>query len=314
MTHRVSLLVPAFVTCSLFAVVAGAQVVVGQTTPPTTVAPSAASAAVPTTSAAPGSTSGAAPAPLVVGSPGQPAATGATPTPSVAPATSAPPALVLLPVAPAAPAAPADPAADPDEAPTDPSAADREMKRRKYGVQASILGPNALVGLGFTAQLAPRFEGILSLGYLQAKATEQTAAATAEASIRLLTPMARGRVWLFSRHALLLDGGVGATVLTLGADGQNRDGTDPIHYERSGVSPIFTGALGYGYRSPASFRFSVLLGVQGMVANLKDSTITAGQAYTAREIADLKKELDDASKQVGAINKAFLEMNVAFLF
>lgn len=186
--------------------------------------------------------------------------------------------------------------------------------RRKYGVQISILGPNALVGIGFAAQLAPRFEGILSLGYLQAKATEQTAAATAEASARLLTPMLRGRVWLFSRHALLFDGGVGATSLKLTADGQSREGTDPIHYERTGTSPIGTLAMGYGYRSASAFRFSVLLGVQGMIANLGDSKLTASGAYTAEELVDLKKELDHASDQIGAINKAFLEMNLAFLF
>jgi hypothetical protein len=252
----------------------------------------------------------AAPAPLVVGPAGAPAPAPATTSPVLLPTGSAAPPVALLPVPTSPPPAQE---AEPDE-PHDPDLARRETLRRKFGVQVSILGPNAFAGIGFAAQLAPHFEGIVSLGYIKSQATEQTAAATAEASARLLTPMVRGRVWLFARHSLLLDGGAGMSFLDLSADGQNRDGTDPIHYERSGASPIFTAAVGYGYRSPAAFRFSVLLGVQGMVANLGDSKLTAAGSYTAKELADLKKTLDDASHQLGAINHAFLEMNVAFLF
>lgn len=189
-----------------------------------------------------------------------------------------------------------------------------QTQRTRFGPHANIFSPNALFGLGVSGQVHRLFEVMLDVGYLQAGSTEQSAAATAEATVRLITPMARARLWPMNRHNFIVDLGVGMSFTKLTADGRNRDGSETLRYERSGTPGLVAAGIGYGYRAPGPLRFAVVLGRQLMFGKLKDSTLTATDQFSPADRTDLKNELDNASKDIAALNVTYLQITLGLLF
>lgn len=189
-----------------------------------------------------------------------------------------------------------------------------ETQRRRFGPVINMFGPNALVGVGVTGQVHRMLEVMVDVGYLQSGATEQSAAATAEAEIRLITPMVRGRLWPMNRHNFIVDLGAGASFIKLTADGRNRDGSETLHYERTGTPGIVAGGIGYGYRAPGPFRFAAVIGRQLMFGKLKDSTLTATDNFSQTDRTDLKNELDKESNDLAELNTTYVQVSLGLLF
>lgn len=184
----------------------------------------------------------------------------------------------------------------------------------RFGPHVNIFSPNALFGLGISGQVHRLLEVMLDVGYLQAGSTQQSAAATAEATVRLITPMARARLWPMNRHNFIVDLGVGMSFINLSADGQNRDGSETLRYERTGTPGLVAGGIGYGYRAPGPLRFAAVIGRQLMFGKLKDSTLTATSEFSPTDRAELKTELDNASKDIAELNVTYLHITLGLLF
>jgi len=189
-----------------------------------------------------------------------------------------------------------------------------QTERMRFGPLVNIFSPNALFGVGVSGQVHRLFEIMVDVGYVQAGSTQQSAAATAEATVRLITPMARARLWPMERHNFIVDLGMGMSFTRLTADGRNRDGSESLRYERSGTPGIIAGGIGYGYRAPGPLRFAVVLGRQLMFGKLRDSTLTATDNFAAADRTDLKNELDNASKDIAALNVTYLQITIGLLF
>jgi hypothetical protein len=218
----------------------------------------------------------------------------------------------LYPIAPAPP--PAGAATDEHEAPEHVISSREQTRRRRFGLHANLYGPSSDVGVGGSMQVTPLVEVLVSLGYLGRTNTEQSAAATAEGNVRLLTPLAKARLWFNERHNFIVEGGAGLSFVKVTADGESRDKVETLHYERTGNPGIFVGGIGYGYRAPGPLRFSVVVGYQLMTGKLGDSAVSSSPQFSAADRAKLKADFDNATDDFGSLNRLYLELSLGFLF
>lgn len=189
-----------------------------------------------------------------------------------------------------------------------------ETQRRRFGGMVNIFSPNSLFGVGVTGQLHRMLEVMVDVGYLQNEASEQSAAAQAVATIRVITPMARARLWPMNRHNFIVDLGAGFSYMKLTADGEDRDRIETLHYERSGTPGIVAAGIGYGYRAPGPFRVAAVLGRQLMFGKLKDSTLTTSNAFSTSDRDELRTKLDAASNDLSELNVTYIQVSLGVLF
>jgi len=186
----------------------------------------------------------------------------------------------------------------------------------RVGIELSFLGPNSLVGGGLGYQPSRWVELMLWAGYDHATVAGTTDVAYAEASIGVLTGLARARIWPLERHSVVVDTGFGITSYSMSASGHgilSSNGADTLDYRRSGTPGLANIGVGYGYRSNSEFRIAVILGALVHTNQLKSGTVTSGGSFTSTDRDNLRTQLDDTSNQLTQV-RAYLEVSVGFLF
>jgi hypothetical protein len=227
-------------------------------------------------------------------------------------------------MAPAQPGAyPAQPGAyptQPDMAPAPPDTnAPAELPgwaQSRVGIALTLLGPNSLIGGGLAYQPMRWVELQLWGGYNGASATGSTGVAYAEASISVITALARARIWPLQRHSVIIDTGLGMSHYSMSANGHgtySSNAGDTIDYRLSGTPLVGNLGVGYGFRSNSVFRVAVIAGAIVHITKLGHGTVTTTGSFTESDRADMRADLDDAIAPLMR-PRAYLDASFGLLF
>jgi hypothetical protein len=213
-------------------------------------------------------------------------------------------------------AAPPPPAYAPQPAPIPPPyvASDEypEPSSIKVGFYGTLLGPNALLGAGLAIQPSRMFEASLWYGNRSTTASENTGLATASATIKLNTLMARGRLWLGGRHSLVVEVGAGVSSYSVSATGSNI-AHDSLTYTRKGAPPVAMLGLAYGFRTAGGFRLTVGGGAIVHGSKLGDSTVTSAGNFSASDRDSLRSSLDTTVDSL-TDTRPYLDLSIGYMF
>jgi hypothetical protein len=184
----------------------------------------------------------------------------------------------------------------------------------RMGFKLSLGGPNGQFGGGFAWQPYRLIELAAWASYAHASARGTTSDATADADIKIVTGMARAQLWPLERHSVVIDGGLGFSNYSMSANGVGLfDSTESLHYKRSGTPGLANIGVGYGYRSNAEFRISIILGAMVHTNKLPAGTVTSTGSFTASDRENLRSEVDAAADKLTDV-RAYGEVSIGFLF
>jgi hypothetical protein len=187
-----------------------------------------------------------------------------------------------------------------------------EHSAAKFGFYGTLLGPNSLFGLGVAIQPVKMFEAGLWYGHHGVSDTENTGLATATASIKLNTIMARGRLWLGGRNSLVIEAGAGVTAYSVSATGSNIE-RDSLTYSRKGAPPVAMLGLAYGFRTAGGFRLTVGGGAVIHGSKLGASTVTSTGSFSASDRESLRQSLDTAVDTL-TDTRPYLDLSIGYMF
>ena len=208
------------------------------------------------------------------------------------------------------------PPPQPDGAPPPQPEAAPGWAESRVGPELTLFGPNSLIGGGVAYQPIRWVECILWAGYNHATASSSTSSARAEASISVVTGLARARIWLLGRHSVVVDTGLGVTHYSMAAAGHGQglgSSADTLDYRRAGTPVVGNLGVDYGFRSDSVFRVTVILGALIHASQMPGGTVTSTGAFTEADRTDLRVRLDDAINPL-TDPRAYLDASVGFLF
>lgn len=186
----------------------------------------------------------------------------------------------------------------------------------RYGFELTLGGPNGQFGGGFAMQPIRWVELLAWASYASANASGQTADAYAKADIKVVTGMARARIWPLERHSVVIDTGLGLTNYSMSADGYGigtLNAGDTLHYQRKGTPGLANVGVGYGYRSNAEFRILLILGAMVHTNKLPAGTVTSTGSFTSQDREDLRVQVDHSADKLTEV-RAYIDISIGFLF
>ncbi|MBX3183609.1 MAG: OmpA family protein [Polyangiaceae bacterium] len=180
---------------------------------------------------------------------------------------------------------------------------------QRLGLHVNLLGPNAVAGAAFAAELTCWLEvsAGLSVG-VSTFETERGFVQVDGTAVNFTVP-GRLRFWPMERHSIVFD--VGAMFSSYGIEGESDTPGIQADYEATATSLGGFLGVGYGYRSSGRFRIAALLGVQGERGELGRSRFNSNlpafdaDVYQAG-LDDLMEDLFDAAP--------YLEVSLGWLW
>ncbi len=180
---------------------------------------------------------------------------------------------------------------------------------QRLGFHINLLGPNAVAGGAFAAELTCWLEVSAGLSVGASTFETQRGLVQVDGTAVNFTVPGRLRFWPMERHSIIFDAGV--MFSSYGIEGESDTAGIQADYEATATSLGGFLGVGYGYRSSSPFRIGALLGVHAERGDLGrsrfNSNLPALDAATYQAgLDDLMEDLFDATP--------YLEVSLGWLW